>query len=385
VSEFFLFLQTPSLPRDVVVALFGLCVGSFLNVLALRSLQEKSLFWPPSHCPKCEHRLGLMDLLPVVSWFALGGKCRYCKAPISWQYPFVEFITAVSFLIILHHFVSPIDIIGMMVFASTLIAVCVTDFREKLIPHEITYPAMLLGIIYSFTCQSFSGGDQPLKIPHDVMGSLAGIGISYMLFDFLAFYGLKLYSRVHGDPNKLPQDEADETAADDVDDEIDTTFDIRSETPQDYEEFEVMGGGDAVLSAVIAAWLGLSRLGTALIFGFLAGTVIGALYLVHELYKQKLLRQCIKPSLIGMAAIVAFIESFLYLWTVISPNFSIHVNFFDMPWWQFGIIGLCAGSLTGVVVVGSRSSKPFPFGPALAAGAVVAMFYDPYTIPPGGA
>jgi prepilin signal peptidase PulO-like enzyme (type II secretory pathway) len=369
-----------------VVALFGLCVGSFLNVLALRSLQEKSLFWPPSHCPKCEHRLGLSDLVPVVSWFALGGKCRYCQAPISWQYPAVECITAVSFLIILHHFPSPIDIVGMMVFASTLIAVCVTDFREKLIPHEITYPAMLLGIIYSFTCQSFSGGDQPLRLPHDVMGSLAGIGISYILFDFLAFYGLKLYSRVHGDPNKPQEDPENETPAAEVDDEIDTTFDIRSERPQEYEDFEVMGGGDAVLSAVIAAWLGLSRLGTALIFGFLAGAFIGALYLVHELYKQKLLHKCIKPSLIGMAAIVAFIEAFLYLWFIISPNFSIHINsFFDMPWWQFGIIGLLAGSLTGVVVVGSRSSKPFPFGPALAAGAVVAMFYDPYTIPPGGA
>ena len=87
------------------------------------------------------------------------------------------------------HLAEPVKLLylgGMIFFACTLIAITVTDFKEKLIPHEITYPSMLIGIAFS------------ALVRQDLLGAMAGIGASYILFDFLAFYGLKVYLHMHG-------------------------------------------------------------------------------------------------------------------------------------------------------------------------------------------
>lgn len=74
---------------------FGSLLGSFSNVVVLRMAIAKSVIFPPSACPKCNHKLHAIDLLPIFSWLFLSGKCRYCKEPISVQYPLVEFFMAV--------------------------------------------------------------------------------------------------------------------------------------------------------------------------------------------------------------------------------------------------------------------------------------------------
>lgn len=384
-----------------LVFVFGVCVGSFLNVLALRTLAEKSILYPPSACPQCNHALSILDLVPVLSYLFLKGKCRYCQNPISWQYPAVELLTGLAFVAVVFYNPPPtggaipypgdasgsfgwwpIDRAAKLVFVCTLITICITDFREKLIPHEITYPSMLLGILYRHTqCDDF--------IP-----TLAGIGISYILFDFLAFYGLKLYLWMHGDPTQ-----ADGTAhhvvatdrdmdlsspphlvalSEESDDELDEIFGIETKKEgQVEEEFEVMGGGDAVLSAVIAAWLGLEKLGAALLIGFLVGTIMGAVYLTIEMQRHNLLKDCLKPSLIGAAALTLFVEALLYaLASLTNGTDGSAQTFLAMPWWQLGLAAIVCGGMLGVISVGSKVSKPFPFGPPLAIGAVAAMFLD---------
>lgn len=82
----------------VFVFLLGLCVGSFLNVVVYRLPLGKSLVTPPSACPKCGHRLAAYDNVPVLGWLWLGGKCRYCRNPISPRYPIVEAVTGLLFL-----------------------------------------------------------------------------------------------------------------------------------------------------------------------------------------------------------------------------------------------------------------------------------------------
>ncbi|MGB9613409.1 MAG: prepilin peptidase, partial [Candidatus Margulisiibacteriota bacterium] len=78
--------------------ILGTIVGSFLNVCIYRLPQSKSIINPPSHCPRCQKRLSFFDLLPILSFFLMRGKCRYCGAPISWRYPLVEFLTGLGFL-----------------------------------------------------------------------------------------------------------------------------------------------------------------------------------------------------------------------------------------------------------------------------------------------
>ena len=77
-----------------IFTLFGSLIGSFSNVVILRMATATSVVFPPSSCPSCNHRLSAFDLIPVLSWLQLGGKCRYCKQPISYQYPLVEAIIA---------------------------------------------------------------------------------------------------------------------------------------------------------------------------------------------------------------------------------------------------------------------------------------------------
>ena len=78
-------------------AVLGACVGSFLNVVAWRVPRGESVLWPPSHCPSCAARLTARDLVPVVSWLTLRGRCRHCGAPVSARYPLVELSTAIVF------------------------------------------------------------------------------------------------------------------------------------------------------------------------------------------------------------------------------------------------------------------------------------------------
>ncbi len=79
------------------LGLMGLVIGSFLNVVVWRLPRRQSIVHPPSACPKCSHRLGVLDLVPVFSWIFLRGKCRYCGAPIASRYPVVEGLTGIVF------------------------------------------------------------------------------------------------------------------------------------------------------------------------------------------------------------------------------------------------------------------------------------------------
>ncbi|MBN4061103.1 prepilin peptidase [bacterium AH-315-I18] len=85
-------------PWYFLIAIYGACVGSFLNVVIYRLPAGKSIITPPSSCPHCGNTLRLWENIPVLAWFLLGGKCARCKAPISFQYPAIEFLTAMLFL-----------------------------------------------------------------------------------------------------------------------------------------------------------------------------------------------------------------------------------------------------------------------------------------------
>src|SRR5271154_1315901 len=116
-------LAVNPLALDVVAVIIGLAVGSFLNVLSLRSLKGESVLWPPSHCPQCQKPLPAWDNIPVISYLLLRGRCRFCKVSISWQYPAVELSTAVAFLVLDRAFGMSWQTLGMAFFVAVLIAV----------------------------------------------------------------------------------------------------------------------------------------------------------------------------------------------------------------------------------------------------------------------
>ncbi|MBS4759795.1 MAG: prepilin peptidase [Clostridium sp.] len=135
------------------VFIIGLCIGSFLNVVVLRGLSGESIVLPPSHCTKCNHKLAWYDNIPVLSYLILLGKCRYCKEKISIQYPLVELFTGLTFAGIFYkfaHFGFSVNILCLMIAASLLIVIAVTDIKEKVILTVHTYILAALGLIYNF-------------------------------------------------------------------------------------------------------------------------------------------------------------------------------------------------------------------------------------------
>jgi len=124
---------------NLFVFILGAIIGSFLNCVIYRLEIRKSFIKGRSFCPHCKHALSFLDLIPVFSFFFLGGKCRYCKKPISIQYPLVELTTAIIFFLIFNFQFSILNVF----IACLLIIIFVYDLKHFIIPDE----AILLGVM----------------------------------------------------------------------------------------------------------------------------------------------------------------------------------------------------------------------------------------------
>ena len=156
-----------------VLFVFGLMVGSFLNVCIVRLPAGISIVTPPSRCPKCATRLVWRDNIPVLSWLWLGGKCRTCRAPISGRYPIIELATGAVFL--LQGIMLPgspvadsamaVLLASRLVFSSLLVALLATDLETFRLPNPLTYFGIGAGIAFS------------LFGPPGLVGSLIGAAV----------------------------------------------------------------------------------------------------------------------------------------------------------------------------------------------------------------
>lgn len=141
----------------VFVFLFGLIIGSFLNVCILRIPEKKSIVMPASACPKCGTKIRPYDNIPVVSYLVLGGKCRNCKTRISPMYPIVEFLTGVLFLGCYLAFGLTADAAKWAAFSALMIVLVFTDFRERILPDVVNFTGFGIGLGISFFTQPTDG------------------------------------------------------------------------------------------------------------------------------------------------------------------------------------------------------------------------------------
>ncbi|MCC6488357.1 MAG: prepilin peptidase [Candidatus Hydrogenedentes bacterium] len=164
----------------------GAMVGSFLNVCVYRIPAGLSIVKPRSRCPKCEQMIAWYDNIPMVSWLLLGAKCRNCKAPISWQYPLVEAITAFLFLAVYWQYELTLATPVYMLLAAALVLVTFVDLTDWTIPNEVTFPGMPLGIAFSLVAMFYPdsglvvlGRFEPVF--NALLGLFAGGGVLYAL------------------------------------------------------------------------------------------------------------------------------------------------------------------------------------------------------------
>jgi len=145
----------------ILSLILGLFIGSFINCVVYRVYNNKSFLKGHSICPKCNHELGLLDLIPIFSYFSLKGKCRYCKKPISKQYPIVELVTGIIFLLVAYfmqaNFVTlgifNLEFLWLMFYwfvAAYFIMIFIFDVKWFIIPDGLTFSAIAITLIYLF-------------------------------------------------------------------------------------------------------------------------------------------------------------------------------------------------------------------------------------------
>lgn len=162
----------------LVAVLFGLVVGSFLNVVIHRVPRGESVVWPASHCPHCGEPIRPVDNIPLISYLLLRGRCRNCKEPISVRHPAVEATTGLLFGTAAYEFGTSLALLHALVLISALIPLAVIDLEHRLLPNVIVGPAALAGLILSILADPAGWWKYPLSAIA-VAGFLLGLALIY--------------------------------------------------------------------------------------------------------------------------------------------------------------------------------------------------------------
>jgi leader peptidase (prepilin peptidase)/N-methyltransferase len=165
----------------VLLGLFGLAVGSFLNVCIYRLPRRESLNWPASHCTACRRSLAWYENIPLVSWLVLRGRCRTCREAISPMYPAVEAITGALFVAgYVIYGLTPLLAVRLL-FTCAMIVLFAIDLRHHILPNVITLPGIVAGFALSFML--------PPGWVASLIGLLAGGGVLFAIAE--AYYRLR--------------------------------------------------------------------------------------------------------------------------------------------------------------------------------------------------
>jgi len=238
-------LELPLWGWTIAAGVLGLLVGSFLNVVILRLPARLMAQWrldafdtlelepdgqplPPgivresSHCPHCKHPLAARDNIPLFGWLLLRGRCRYCKAAISIQYPLVELLSGLASAVIVWKFGPSWAALAGLVFSWMLLALAGIDFRTQYLPDQLNYPLLWLGLLLSL-------------VPLFVIPSTAIIGAAIGYLSLWSVYWLfKLLTGKEG-----------------------------------------MGYGDFKLLAALGAWMGPTALLPVILLSSFIGAIVG--------------------------------------------------------------------------------------------------------------
>jgi len=218
----------------ILIFSLGLIVGSFCNVCIYRIPRNESVIYPASHCPKCRTKIKPIDNIPLLSYILLKGRCRNCGSKISIQYPVVEFLTGLIYLIIYLIYGLSIQSLVYIILSSALIIIAFIDLQEQIIPDVISLPGIVVGLILSFIVPYMS-------FINSALGALVGGGIILII----AGVGSIIFKK------------------------------------------EAMGGGDVKLTAMIGAFLGWRYILISLFLGFFLGALTGIILIMTKIKKRE--------------------------------------------------------------------------------------------------
>ena len=241
---------------------FGLIFGSFLNVIIYRLKTRQNMVFGGSFCPECKNKLKWLDLVPILRFIFLRGRCRYCNKNISWQYPIVEILSGLIWVSIFYqnfnnnfqfsifNFQSITFLYQIFIF-STLLIVAVYDFKWKIVPDKVIYPAIAIALIYNIFSPDNGG----------LWGALL-TAVAAFLFFYLIFY---------------------------------------------FSKGKAMGMGDAKLAILIGLFLSPKMALMAFVLAFVIGAVSGIILMVFD--RKTLKSQIALGPFVVIGATIAFFFS----------------------------------------------------------------------------
>ena len=176
-----------------IIFIMGLCIGSFANVVILRAFSGESIVLPPSKCPHCHNRLKWYHNIPVLSYLFLRGKCGFCKKKISIQYPIVELIVGILFVLMFLKFDISLKAIFLAVACVLFVVMAVTDIKEQVIFDVHAYVLAGLGLIYNFFDIGHSGLGvftiSGIPVYKSFVFAILGLVCGAVIMELLAFVG----------------------------------------------------------------------------------------------------------------------------------------------------------------------------------------------------
>jgi leader peptidase (prepilin peptidase)/N-methyltransferase len=209
----------------ISVFVFGIVFGSFLNVVILRVPNEQSVIFTPSHCYTCSNKLKPWHNIPIFSWIFLRGRCSYCDSKISRQYPLVELVSGLIFVVLAIKFELSIPVIFVYLSFSMLLALSMIDFKYKMVPDSLNLLAITFAILGAWSLEGFVLNFQNALL-------FAG---GFTLLRFSLSYILTLSAKITADKTKVPW----------------------TKHYQRYPFIEAMGEGDIMVAATMGALLGV--------------------------------------------------------------------------------------------------------------------------------
>jgi leader peptidase (prepilin peptidase)/N-methyltransferase len=181
-----------SVGMTVTVLVFGLLVGSFLNVVIYRLPRGESIVFPGSHCPSCASPIAPWHNVPVLSYLWLRGRCRHCNVHIPIRYPAIELLTGLTFVAVFRHFGPTPAALVFMVFAAGLIVAAAVDIDLQIIPDEISLGGLFLGMAIVPALHAERGAPYGSALLESAIGALIGGGTLWLVAFLHARYSVAM-------------------------------------------------------------------------------------------------------------------------------------------------------------------------------------------------
>ncbi len=357
------------------VFITGACIGSFLNVVALRAISKESIVFPSSKCPSCNEPIKWYDNIPVISYlFTFKGKCRNCGEKVSIQYPIVEALTAILFLAVFLSFGVTFKTLLLCILLSISIVIIITDIKKEYVFDVHSWILIIFAIITSLVINGLD----------NYATTAIGLIVGVFVMEIIARVSYYLVRKKQDDSQMLEtsenQEEIEETSNQDEDNN--KKEELVAEESQSNEEENVdindyvnknkraFGEGDTYLAAAAGALLGWKYFLVAVAFAIIIQAVCILPQFLFGLYKKeeyKLLTSL--TSFILLAIIYWILSNIITLPLLVVFAFVIALIFFAID------------SITRLKkTVNEQGFVAIPFGPALLCSMFIVFFWGTYIV-----